>query len=106
MAHVLQKGWADTFHGLGYSDLKDPVDGETIGGSTTNAIDSAKGERSHAGVAFLDPAMKRKNVVIRSGVLVEKDSIRREQAQWEACCNRNALQSERSSSRSNCPRSS
>jgi propionyl-CoA synthetase len=71
--HVLQKAWADTFHGLGYSDLKDPVDGKIIGGSTTtNAIDSAKGERSHAGVAFLDPAMKRKNVVIRSDALVER----------------------------------
>ena len=71
--HVLQKAWADTIEDLGYNTLKDPIDGDVLGGSTTaNAIDSARGERSHAGVAFLEPSTKRENLFIRSGVLVEK----------------------------------
>ena len=71
--HVLQKAWADAIEDLGYNTLKDPIDGDVLGGSTTaNAIDSARGERSHAGVAFLEPSTKRENLFIRSGVLVEK----------------------------------
>ncbi len=71
--HVLQKAWTDAVQEIGYNSLKDPVDGDVLGGSTTmNAIDAAKGERSHAGVAFLEPATKRANLVVRSSVLVEK----------------------------------
>ena len=70
-AHVLQKAWADAMQDLGFSHLKNPADGEIGGTTTTNTIDSLKGERSHAGVAFLEPVMKRENLVIRSNALVE-----------------------------------
>lgn len=71
--HVLQKAWSDAIKDLRYTTLKDPVEGEAIGGSTTtNAIDALKGERSHAGVAFLESSTKRENLVVRSNVLVEK----------------------------------
>lgn len=44
-----------------------------MGGLTvTNAIDPNKGERSHAGVAYLKPAMDRPNVEIITDALVEK----------------------------------
>ena len=70
---MLQKAWADAIQDLGYNTLMDPVDGDVIGGSTTtNAIDSSKGERSHARVVFLEPSTKRENLFIRSSVLVEK----------------------------------
>jgi choline dehydrogenase-like flavoprotein len=69
--HVLQKAWVESIQDLGYNSSKDPLDGEVIGGSTTrNALDAKKGERSHAGIAFLEPSMKRENLVIKSNVLV------------------------------------
>ncbi|TVY73267.1 Dehydrogenase citC [Lachnellula suecica] len=71
--HVLQKAWVEAIRELGCESGHDPAGGETVGGSTTtNAIDAEKGERSHAGVAFLEPALKRDNLVVRSNVLVEK----------------------------------
>ncbi|KUJ15213.1 alcohol oxidase [Mollisia scopiformis] len=71
--HVLQKAWVDAIHDLGFSTSKNPLDGDLVGGSTTtNAIDSSKRERSHAGVAFLEPSTKRENLVVRSNVFVEK----------------------------------
>ena len=71
--HVLQKAWADAIQDLGYSSSKNPVEGDVLGGSTTtNAIDSFNGQRSHAGVAFLEPSTTRDNLVIRSNVLVNK----------------------------------
>ncbi|KAF7909502.1 uncharacterized protein EAF01_003220 [Botrytis porri] len=71
--HPMQKAWTDAIQDLGYSSSKNPVEGGVLGGSTTtNAIDSCKGERSHAGVAFLEPSTKRDNLVVRSNVLVNK----------------------------------
>ncbi|THV49086.1 hypothetical protein BGAL_0212g00120 [Botrytis galanthina] len=71
--HPMQKAWTDAIQDLGYSSSKNPVEGDVLGGSTTtNAIDSCKGERSHAGVAFLEPSTKRDNLVVRSNVLVNK----------------------------------
>jgi len=40
--------------------------------NVTNAIDSSKGERSHAGTAYLEPALKRGNVTLKTGVKVDK----------------------------------
>lgn len=58
-AHVLQKAWSGAIKDLGYRTSKDPIDGDTIGGSTaTNAVDSSRKERSHAGVVFLEPSTK------------------------------------------------
>lgn len=71
--HVMQKAWTDAIQDLGYGSSRNPVEGDVLGGSTTtNAIDSSRGERSHAGVAFLRPAANRDNLVIRSNVLVHK----------------------------------
>jgi choline dehydrogenase-like flavoprotein len=71
--YPMQKAWADAIQDLGYSSSKNPVEGDVLGGSTTtNAIDSSRGERSHAGVAFLEPSTKRDNLVVRSNVLVNK----------------------------------
>lgn len=71
--HLMQKAWADTIQDVGYGSSKNPVEGDVLGGSTTtNAVDSSKGERSHAGVAFLEPSTKRDNLVVRSNVLVNK----------------------------------
>ncbi|TGO28295.1 hypothetical protein BPAE_0029g00230 [Botrytis paeoniae] len=71
--HPMQKAWTNAIQDLGYSSSKNPVEGGVLGGSTTtNAIDSCKGERSHAGVAFLEPSTKRDNLVVRSNVLVNK----------------------------------
>lgn len=71
--HILQKAWADTIQNLDLNSPNDPVKGGTLGGTTTtNAIDAIKGERSHAGAVFLEQAMKRDNLDIRSNVMVEK----------------------------------
>ncbi|KAM0127501.1 hypothetical protein ACHAO1_009495 [Botrytis cinerea] len=71
--HPMQKAWTDAIQDLGYSSSKNPVEGDVLGGSTTtNAIDSFRGERSHAGVAFLEPSIKRGNLVVKSNVLVNK----------------------------------
>jgi len=71
--HEFHRAWGDAMEEFGYSSLKDPRNGDVIGGSiTANAIDSVKGERSHAGVEFLEPATKRENLVVRSNALVEK----------------------------------
>jgi propionyl-CoA synthetase len=77
--HLFHKIWVDAMKEYGYDSSKDPREGDVIGGYiTTNAIDSVKGERSHAGVEFLEPAAKRDNLVVRSGALVEKIVFDRE----------------------------
>ena len=40
--------------------------------TTPNAINPSKGERSHAGIAFLEPSTKRDNLLVISNVLVNK----------------------------------
>lgn len=71
--HPMQQAWAEAIQDLGYGSSKNPVDGDVLGGSTTtNVIDSSKGERSHAGVAFLEPSTERSNLVVRGNVLVNK----------------------------------
>ena len=73
VTHLLSTAWVDTIQDMGYCSSENPADGNVIGGSiTTNAIDTVKGERSHAGIAFLEPTAESENVVIHSNVLVEK----------------------------------
>lgn len=71
----LQKTWEDVFEALGMKSKNDGVSGKCFGAFTaTNAIDSrpGKGERSHAGIAYLQPALSRSNVVVETNALVER----------------------------------
>ncbi|KAL1607622.1 hypothetical protein SLS60_002556 [Paraconiothyrium brasiliense] len=70
---ALQLQWIKAFEELGHATSTTGFSESTAGAVTiTNAIDSSKGERSHAGTAFLEPALKRGNVTLRTGVKVNK----------------------------------
>jgi choline dehydrogenase-like flavoprotein len=69
----LQSQWMKAFEELGHATSTTGFAKSSAGAVTvTNAIDSSKGERSHAGTAFLEPALKRGNVTLRTGVKVDK----------------------------------
>ncbi len=69
----IQITWVETYEALGCVVKKDPIQGTAVDGLTIpNAIDSDKGERSHAGVAYLKPALKRQNIELITDALVEK----------------------------------
>lgn len=75
----LQKVWEDAFEALNAKSKADGVSGECIGGhTTTNAIDSrqGKGERSHAGNAYLQPISNRSNLTVETEALVERVEFR------------------------------
>ncbi|MCO5613595.1 hypothetical protein L7F22_067872 [Adiantum nelumboides] len=72
---ILQTTWLDIFKELSYSTgtscfANSEVQAVTI----TNAIDSSRGERSHAGKAFLEPGLQqqRKNIFLQTGIEVDK----------------------------------
>ncbi|MCJ1314327.1 hypothetical protein MMC25_008008 [Agyrium rufum] len=70
---VLQSQWMKVFEELGHATSTTGFAESSSGAVTvTNAVDSSKGERSHAGTAFLEPALKRSNVTLRTGVKVDK----------------------------------
>jgi choline dehydrogenase-like flavoprotein len=70
---LLQSRWIEAFEELGHPTRTTGFAESSAGAVTvTNAIDSSKGERSHAGTAFLEPALKRDNVTLRTGVKVDK----------------------------------
>lgn len=69
----LQSRWMEAFEELGHPTGTTGFAESSAGAVTvTNAIDSSKGERSHAGIAFLEPALKRGNVTMRTGIKVDK----------------------------------
>lgn len=71
----LQRAWEDVFEGLGMKNSSDGMSGKCFGGfTTTNAIDSrpGKGERSHAGNEYLQPAIHRDNLVVETSALVKR----------------------------------
>jgi choline dehydrogenase-like flavoprotein len=69
----LQSQWMKVFEELGHATCTSGFTESSAGAVTvTNAVDSSKGERSHAGTAFLEPALKRGNVTLRAGVKVDK----------------------------------
>lgn len=76
----LQKTWINTFHTLGLENVSDPLNGYAIGGHTSTChITGDRHERSHAGVAYLDPILERPNVTVLTNavvhkLLIEKDS--------------------------------
>lgn len=68
-----QKAWIDSFRALGMENRGDPLDGHALGGHTSTChISGDRRERSHAGVAFLDPVRERKNLRIVTDALVSK----------------------------------
>jgi choline dehydrogenase-like flavoprotein len=70
---ALQKAWLQAFRSLDLENLKDPLDGQAIGGGiTTNHIGAENRERCHAGVAYLTPVKDRKNLHIVTGAMVQR----------------------------------
>jgi choline dehydrogenase-like flavoprotein len=70
---ALHSQWIKVFEELGHVTSTTGFAKSSAGAVTvTNAIDSSKGERSHAGTAFLEAALKRGNVTLRTSVKVNK----------------------------------
>lgn len=76
----LHKTWINTFRTLDLENVSDPLTGHAIGGHTSTChISGDRHERSHAGVAYLSPVLKRPNLTVLTNaevhkLLVEKDS--------------------------------
>lgn len=69
----LQLQWMKAFEELGHATSTTGFAESSAGAVTvTNAVDSSIGERSHAGTVFMEPALKRGNVTLRTGVKVDK----------------------------------
>jgi choline dehydrogenase-like flavoprotein len=69
----LTKIWADTWKGLKLLTNQDPITGRATGAFTpVTYIDSRTAQRSHAGVAYWEPASTRKNLTMITGAMVEK----------------------------------
>lgn len=67
------KAWIPTFRNLGLEATQDSKTGYVWGAYTSLAtIDSQSGQRSHAGVAYHDPAKQRANYHLFTEVMVEK----------------------------------
>ncbi|KAF4548878.1 GMC oxidoreductase-like protein 10 [Elsinoe fawcettii] len=70
---LLQTQWIKAFEELGHATTATGFVESSAGAVTvTNAIDTSKGERSHAATAFLEPALKRGNVTLTTGAEVDK----------------------------------
>ncbi|PNS18301.1 Cellobiose dehydrogenase [Sphaceloma murrayae] len=70
---LLQSRWIQAFEELGHVEGQTGFVQSSAGALTlTNAVDSSRGERSHAGTAFMEPALERGNVTLRTGVMVSK----------------------------------
>lgn len=69
----LDKAWVETFRNLNLDMKADTVSGKSLGGySIVNTIDSKTRQRSHAGVAYLEPATDRPNLEVITGALIDK----------------------------------
>ena len=68
----LASQWIKAFEKLGHTSSTGFTRSTAGAVNVTNAIDSSKGERSHAGIAFLESALERGNVTLRTGVEVRK----------------------------------
>ena len=68
---MLQRTWVQAFEELGHETRQTGFQESAAGAITvSNAIDAAKGERSHAGTAYLEPALERGNVTLQTGATV------------------------------------
>jgi choline dehydrogenase-like flavoprotein len=69
----LQLQWMKVFEKLGYEPSETGFVKSKAGAVTvTNAVNAVRGERSHASTAFLEPALERGNVTLKTGVEVKK----------------------------------
>lgn len=69
----LHKTWTNTFRALNLENVSDPLSGHAIGGHTSTChITGDRHERSHAGVAYLDPVRQRPNLTIFTNAVVHK----------------------------------
>mgnify|MGYP001164514397 FL=1 len=72
----LHKIWLDTFRSLDLENVSDPLTGHAIGGDTSTChITGDRCERSHAGVAYLDPVLERKNLTTIRNAMVHRLEI-------------------------------
>ncbi|KAG9606154.1 alcohol oxidase, partial [Aureobasidium melanogenum] len=70
---ALHKTWINTFRTLNLENASDPLTGHAIGGHTSTChITGDRHERSHAGVAYLDPVLDRTNLMVFTDALVHK----------------------------------
>ncbi|KAH0264418.1 alcohol oxidase, partial [Aureobasidium melanogenum] len=70
---ALHKTWIDTCRTLNLENTSDPLTGHAIGGHTSTChITGDRHERSHAGVAYLDPVLNRPNLTVFTDALVRK----------------------------------
>lgn len=72
-ASPLQKAWVETFRTLGLENGSEALDGAALGGHiSTCHITGDTRERSHAGVAYLQPVRHRPNLHLVTGACVER----------------------------------
>ncbi|KAI6910537.1 alcohol oxidase [Hortaea werneckii] len=77
----LQEEWDKTFRNLGLHNADDPLDGHALGGHTSTChITGDKHERSHAGTAYLEPALARNNLTLITNVSVSRLIVERHSA--------------------------
>ncbi|RMZ06091.1 hypothetical protein D0862_04753 [Hortaea werneckii] len=77
----LQSEWDKTFRNLGLSNVNDPLDGHALGGHTSTChITGDKHERSHAGTAYLEPALARNNLTLITNASVNRVIVERHNA--------------------------
>ncbi|KAI4734145.1 alcohol oxidase [Aureobasidium sp. EXF-12298] len=70
---ILHRTWTDTFRTLGLGNVNDPLTGHAIGGHiSTCHITGDRHERSHAGVAYLDPVYERPNLTVFTNTMVQR----------------------------------
>jgi choline dehydrogenase-like flavoprotein len=70
---VLHRAWTGAFRALGVENVSDPLTGHAIGGHmSTCHITGDRHERSHAGVAYLDPVYERPNLTVFTNTVVQK----------------------------------
>ncbi|KAG9945033.1 alcohol oxidase, partial [Aureobasidium melanogenum] len=70
---ALHKTWINTFRTLNLENVSDPLTGHAIGGHTSTChISGDRHERSHAGVAYLDPVLDRPNLTIVTNAMVHR----------------------------------
>jgi len=77
--NLVSRTWVDVFDTIGKRLFGSYMTGTGIGGYTINAsVDAKTGTRSHAGVAFLAPAMARPNLAVVTHAQVQKLVVERD----------------------------
>ena len=75
----LNEAWVPTFRNLGMQAEDDLRSGAVVGGfASMSTIDRRTGQRSHSGSAYYDPVLKRANLDLKTGAMVEKIVIEKD----------------------------